>query len=257
MALCQCSECRLQSMALCQNSVFCYSRWRCVRILCSVTVDGVVSEFCVLLQSMALCQNSLFCYSRWRCVRILCSVTVDGVVSEFCVLLQSMALCQNSVFCYSRWRCVRILCSVTVDGVVSEFCVLLQSMALCQNSVFCYSRWRCVRILCSVTVDGVVSVFIHKVQGEEIAGLVDSGVTVTMDISVGRQLSVYNAALNETSDAGRRVRLSALGFASLSIVMVLVCVLGVLLVYAIRRARYVRTKPSMNVVGAHLGSSVH
>ena len=186
---------------------------------------------------MASCQCLVFCYSRWCRVSVQCSVTVDGVMSVFCVLLQSMVSCQCSVFCYSRWRCVSVLlqsmalrqCSVIVDGVVS----------LCQ---------------CSVPVDGVVSVFIHKAQGEELAVLVDSGVTVTMDISVGRQLSVYNAALNETSDAGRRVRLSALGFASLSIVMVLVCALGVLLVYAIRRARYVRTKPSMNVVRAQFGS---
>ena len=40
-----------------------------MRILCSVTVDGIVQVFRV-------------------------SVTVDGVVSEFCVVLQSMALCQ-------------------------------------------------------------------------------------------------------------------------------------------------------------------
>ncbi|KAI0237963.1 hypothetical protein LSAT2_011421 [Lamellibrachia satsuma] len=94
-------------------------------------------------------------------------------------------------------------------------------------------------------VDGVVSVFIHKAQGEKIASLVDNGITVTMDISVGQELSLYN---NETVASGQGMRLSALGFASLTMVMVLTCGLGVLLVYAIRRARYLRTKPSMNVV---------
>ena len=67
----------------------------------------------------------------------------------------------------------------------------------------------------SFAVDDVVSVFIHKHQGERIAKLVDSGVTVTLDISVGQALSVYNAAENETDHHDHTTRLSPLAFVSL------------------------------------------
>ena len=99
-----------------------------------------------------------------------------------------------------------------------------------------------------IVVDDVVSVFIHKADGDALATLVDNNVNVTMNISVGEVLTTLT--FNENGTSSNHLRLSNLTAVkninllviSLSFVVLLIIGLVCLLVYAVRRSKYLQAK---------------
>ena len=92
-----------------------------------------------------------------------------------------------------------------------------------------------------------MSVFIHKADGDALATLVDNNVNVTMNISVGEVLTTLTFNENGTSNHLRLSNLTAvkninLLVISLSFVVLLIIGLVCLLVYAVRRSKYLQAK---------------
>ena len=93
-----------------------------------------------------------------------------------------------------------------------------------------------------------MSVFIHKADGDALATLVDNNVNVTMNISVGEVLTTLT--FNENGTLSNHLRLSNLTAVkninllviSLSFVVLLIIGLVCLLVYAVRRSKYLQAK---------------
>ena len=94
-----------------------------------------------------------------------------------------------------------------------------------------------------VVVDDVVSVFIHKADGDALATLMDKNVNVTMNISVGEVLTTLTFNENGTSSnhltAVKNINLLVI---SLSFVVLLIIGLVCLLVYAVKRSKYMQAK---------------
>lgn len=93
----------------------------------------------------------------------------------------------------------------------------------------------------SVAVEEVVSVFIQKTAGQHIIQLVDSGVDVFMNISVG-YITIYEERSDpnvmRTSGDGRGgTRNTPVLVVSLLIIVVLIAGLIILLIYGIRRSK--------------------
>ena len=107
---------------------------------------------------------------------------------------------------------------------------------------------RAVYVCVLIVVDDVVSVFIHKADGDALATLVDNNVNVTMNISVGEVLTTLT--FNENGTSSNHLRLSNLTAVkninllvmSLSFVVLLIIGLVCLLVYAVRRSKYLQAK---------------
>ncbi len=92
-----------------------------------------------------------------------------------------------------------------------------------------------------ISVDRVVSVFLRKEDGESLAKLVDQGLKVRINISVGHVFHhVYNSSTFESPSASRKS--SIMLVTSLSFIVLLIFGLIGLLVYAVRRSKYIQNK---------------
>ena len=95
------------------------------------------------------------------------------------------------------------------------------------------------KILCNhlfFSVVDIVSVFINKSDGERLVRLVDSGLLVKANITVGKH---YTSWLNQTQPVMVRSRNHTMLITLLSFVGLLIVGLTGLLVYAVRRSHYV------------------
>ncbi len=88
-------------------------------------------------------------------------------------------------------------------------------------------------------MDDTVSVFIHKDEGERIAGLVDSGISVNMNINVGQ---VYKLHAQKQTSQSSQPKAPPLLIISATLISLLIMGLAALLVYGIRRSKQQQQK---------------
>ena len=93
-------------------------------------------------------------------------------------------------------------------------------------------------------MDDIVSVFIHKEDGDTIAALVDNNTVVTMNISVGEVLTTLTFNENGTLASSHLPTVKNINqpIISLSFVILLIIGLVCLLVYAVKRNKYMQAK---------------
>jgi len=91
----------------------------------------------------------------------------------------------------------------------------------------------------SIYEEGIVGVFVKKTDGEILANLADSGLPVTMNISLGQHFSNwYNGTtVIQTSSRSHVMLMTTLTF----LVLLIIGVIG-LLIYVARRSKYIRNK---------------
>ena len=93
-------------------------------------------------------------------------------------------------------------------------------------------------------MDDIVSVFIHKTDGDAIAALVDKSVVVTMNISVGEILTTLTFNENDTLSSSHLLTVKNTNLLIISLTFVVLLIIGLvcLLVYAVKRSKYMQAK---------------